>query len=301
MKSDSESDGNNSDEGAKYNDFDRKEHSLLDIDEISEDNFSQEVFQRGISSITEEVAIELVPENMMDDTFLARDEEHLELWQRHHDLLIYDGDINSRRHHKCVLLLSVGRYKRAGYCEEDLIRFRIRERNHWEAVDSLYDAWLLLEGKQHKEFNYELFMTRFPGWEDHIHKKYKPPESDIETVHLVLQNAREKELLICLMRKVFKKQQYVDCRIRNRGCTGRSNALLTRLMKKLRRKQQLVVNCKNRSRTIWNHLHHQKLPSKETVLYLARNSVKKNSRQTLKKIHPYLLHHRKWKNTQHLN
>ena len=71
--SDSESDGNNSDEGAKYNDFDTKEHSLLDIDEISEYNFSQEVFQRGISSITEEVAIELVPENMMDDTFLARD------------------------------------------------------------------------------------------------------------------------------------------------------------------------------------------------------------------------------------
>ena len=43
--SDSESDGNNSDEGAKYNDFDRKEHSLLDIQEISEYNFSQDGFQ----------------------------------------------------------------------------------------------------------------------------------------------------------------------------------------------------------------------------------------------------------------
>ena len=106
--SDSESDGNNSDEGAKYNNFDMKEHSLLHIDKISEYNFSQEVFQRGISSITEEVAIELVPENMMDDTFLARDEEHPELWKRHHDLLIYDGDINSRRYHEYVLLLSVG-------------------------------------------------------------------------------------------------------------------------------------------------------------------------------------------------
>ena len=74
----------------------------------------------------------------------------------------------------------MGRYKRAGHCEEDLIRFRIRERNHWEGVESLYDAWLLLEGKQRKEFNYELFMLRFPGWEDHIQKKYKPPESDIE-------------------------------------------------------------------------------------------------------------------------
>ena len=75
-ESDNESDGNNSDEGAKNNDFDRKEHSLLDIDQISKVNFSQEVFQREISSITEEVPIELVPEKMMDDTFLARDEEH---------------------------------------------------------------------------------------------------------------------------------------------------------------------------------------------------------------------------------
>ena len=44
----------------------------------------------------------------------------------------------------------------------------------------MYDVWLLLEGKQRKEFNYELFMQRFPGWEDHIQKKYKPPGSDNE-------------------------------------------------------------------------------------------------------------------------
>ena len=74
------------------------------------------MFQREISSITEEVAIELVLEKMMDDTFLARDEEHPELWQRHHDLLIHEGYVNIRRYHECVLLLSMGRYRRAGYC-----------------------------------------------------------------------------------------------------------------------------------------------------------------------------------------
>ena len=99
----------------------------------------------------------------MHDTFLTRDEERPEFWQRHHDLLIYEGDVNSRRYHQCVPLLSVDRYKRAGYCEEDLIRFQIRERNSSEDPDSLYDAWLLLEEKQSKEFNYELFMLRFPG------------------------------------------------------------------------------------------------------------------------------------------
>ena len=92
--------------------------------------------------------------------------------------IIYEGDVNSRRYHECILLLSVGGYKRAKYCEEDLIRFQIRERNSWEGVEN--DAWLLLERKQRTEFNYELFMQRFPGWEDHIQKTYKPPESDNE-------------------------------------------------------------------------------------------------------------------------
>ena len=205
-----------------------------------------------------------------------------------------------RRYHECVLLLSVGRYKRAGYCEEDLIRFRIRERNCWDGVDSLYDAWLLLEGKQREEFNYELFMLRFPGWEDHIQKKYKPPKSDNED-SIPRASKRERKEIIDSSRKLFKKQQYADCRKRNRGCAARGNALLTHPMKKLQRKQQLVVNCKNGSRMIWNHLHHQKIPSKVRVLYLARNPVKENSRQTLKKMHPYLVHHIKWKNTQHLN
>ena len=202
---------------------------MLDIDEISEYNFSQEVFQRGISSITEEVAIELVLENMMDDTFLARDEEHPELWWRHHDLLIYDGDINSRRYHEYVLLLSVEQYKRAGYCREDLFRFWIRERNHWEGVDSLYDAWLLLEGKQRKEFNYELFMMRFPGWEDHIHEKYKPPESDIEDSTLraskrereeIIDSSDEESVPEAAVRRLQEKKQRLH---RKRQCIADSS------------------------------------------------------------------------------
>ena len=142
---------------------------------------------------------------------------------------------------------------------------------------------------------------RFPGWEDHIHKKYKPPESDIEDSTPRASEREREEIIDSSDEESVPEAAVHRLQERNRGCTGRGNALLTRLIKNLQRKQQLVVNCKNRSRTIWNHLHHQKLPSKATVLYLARNSVKENSRQTLKKIHPYLLHHRKWKNTQHLN
>ena len=108
----------------------------------------------------------------------------------------------------------------------------------------------------------------------------------MKTVHLELQNEREKKLLIRLTRKLFKKQQYADRRKRNRGCAARGNVLLIHPMKKLQREQQLVVNCKNESRMILNHLHHQKIPSEVRVLYLARNPVKENSRQTLKKMHP---------------
>ena len=119
---------------------------------------------------------------MLDTSFLLHDESHPELWQRDNKHLIYDGDTNSRDYHEAVLLLAAGRYKRAGYCENDQRRFEIRERNNWSGTDSLYDAWLVLEGKTRKEFNYELFLLRFPGWEDHIQRYYKPPASQqVET------------------------------------------------------------------------------------------------------------------------
>ena len=114
---------------------------------------------------------------MLDTSFLLHDESQPELWQRDNKHLIYNSDTNSRDYHEAVLLLAAGRYKRADYCENDLRRFQIRERNNWSGVDSLYDAWLILEGKTRKEFNYELFLLRFPGWEVHIQLYYKLPAS----------------------------------------------------------------------------------------------------------------------------
>ena len=147
-------------------------------------------------------------------------------------------------------------------------------------------------------------MPSFPGREDHNKKSTKStshPSLTMKTVLLELQSKGEKKLLIYLTRKLFKKQKHAGCRKRKGGCAGKGNALLTHQMKKLQRKQQLVVNCRNGSRIVWNNFHHQKLASKARVLYLARNPVKENSSQTLRKMHLYLLHHRKWKNTQHLN
>ena len=174
---DSDSDGNNSDEGSKYNEYDKANDNLFNINEISGFNFSQESFQREIESTNEEVNFSVVPDEMLDTSFLLHDEPHPELWQRDNKHLTYDGDTNSRDYHEAVLLLAASRYKRAGYCENDLRRFQIRKRNNWSGVDSLYDAWLILEGKTRKEFNYELFLLRFPGGEDHIQLYYKPPAS----------------------------------------------------------------------------------------------------------------------------
>ena len=79
-------------------------------------------------------------DEMLDTSFLLHDESHTELWQRDNKHLIYDGDTNSRDYNEAVLLLAAGRYKRADYCENDLHRFQIRERNNWSGVDGLYDA-----------------------------------------------------------------------------------------------------------------------------------------------------------------
>ena len=132
-------------------------------------NFSQESFPREIASTTEEVSFSVFLDEMLDTSFLLHDKSNPELWQRDNKHLIYDGDTNSRDYHGAVLLLAAGRYKRADYCENDLHRFQIREKNIWSGVDSLYDAWLILEGKTRKEFKYELFLLRFPGWEDQLY------------------------------------------------------------------------------------------------------------------------------------
>ena len=174
---DSDSDGNNFDEGSKYNEYDKADDNLFNIHEISGFNFSQESFQCEIASTTEEVSFSVIPDEMLDTSFLLHDESHPELWQRDNKHLIYDGDTNSRDYHEAVLLLAAGRYQRADYCENNLRRFQIKGRKHWSGVDSLYDAWFILEGKTRKEFNYELFLLRFPGWEDHIQLYYRPPTS----------------------------------------------------------------------------------------------------------------------------
>ena len=128
---DSDSDGNNSDEGSKYNEYDKADDNLFNVHEISGSNFSQESFQRGIASTAEEVSFNVVPDEVLDTSFLLHDESHPELWKRDNKHLIYDGDTNSRDYHEAVLLLAAGRYKRADYCENDPRRFQIRERNNW--------------------------------------------------------------------------------------------------------------------------------------------------------------------------
>ena len=75
----SDSDGDNSDEGSKYNEYDKADDNLFNIHEISGVNFSQESFQREIASTNEEVSFSMVPDEMLDTSFLLHDESHLEL------------------------------------------------------------------------------------------------------------------------------------------------------------------------------------------------------------------------------
>ena len=86
---------------------------------------------------------------MLDTSFLLRDESHPELWHRDNKHLIYDGDTNLSVYQEAVLLHAAGRYLKEKHAK-------------------------ILEGKTRKEFNYELFLLRFLGWEDHIQPYYKP-------------------------------------------------------------------------------------------------------------------------------
>ena len=52
------------------------------------------------------------------------------------------------------------------YTASDERQFDIRFRNGWTGVDSLYDAWLIIENKRREKFDDQLFLKKYSGWEE---------------------------------------------------------------------------------------------------------------------------------------
>ena len=43
-------------------------------------------------------------------------------------------------------------------------RYEIRYRNDWQQADTVYDAWLLREGKRRSAFDFDKFTSLYPQW-----------------------------------------------------------------------------------------------------------------------------------------
>ena len=57
---------------------------------------------------------------------------------------------------------------------EDAEQFDRIRRNNWSGVDSVYDAYLLCGEDPRDQFDYDLFLKRYPGWPKAWEHRYGP-------------------------------------------------------------------------------------------------------------------------------
>ena len=110
------------------------------------------------------VEASMVPEDMLEKVSLNLDEKIPERWTKSHGLFVNEGDINSEEYHEKVLLIALGKWRKLDLDAEDAERFDRRRRNNWSGVDSVYDAYLLCGEDPRDQFDYDLFLERYPGW-----------------------------------------------------------------------------------------------------------------------------------------
>lgn len=83
--------------------------------------------------------------------------------------------MNAFDYHLAVFLvtMSTKHWDDLDLTEDDMQRF-VRRRNHgWEKPDSMYDAWLLIEGTQREVFDMDAFRKRFPRWDPNVAKVWR--------------------------------------------------------------------------------------------------------------------------------
>ena len=159
---DIELDGNNSDEGALYNDFDRDDSvQLMSVDDIATYEFSQDKLKSTVDKTEEYTRLSVVPKKVLDELFLNMDDLEPKRWWNPHGMFQGYGDPNSAEYHEHTMLIAAGRWKQMGFSKRDLMRFKLRYENKWSGSDTFYDAWLINEGLRRTEFDYNLFIERY--------------------------------------------------------------------------------------------------------------------------------------------
>ena len=176
---DMELDGNNSDEGALYNDFDRDDSiQLMSVDEIATYEFSQDKLKSTVDKAEESTRLSVVPKKVLDELFLNMDDLEPKRWWNPHGMFQGYGDPNSAEYHEHTMLIAAGRWKQMLFSQRDLMRFKLRYENKWSGSDTFCDAWLINEGLRRTEFDYNLFIERYPAWkawcETHKTERFVP-------------------------------------------------------------------------------------------------------------------------------
>ena len=163
---DMELDGNNSDEGALHNDFDRDDSvQLMSINEIATYEFSQDKLKSTVDKAEESTRLSVVPKKVLDELFLNMDHLEPKRWWNPHGMFQSYGDPKSAEYHKHTMLIAAGCWKQMGFSKRDLMHFKLRYENKWSGSDTFYDAWLINEGLRCTEFDYNLLIERYPPWE----------------------------------------------------------------------------------------------------------------------------------------
>ena len=182
-------------EGARYNDYSNtKSDALLDIDQISSFQFSQEPFDIILEETQEKVRVDVLSDKILDASWMNRDEARPHTWKRNNQFLICDAEINSEECYKAVLMLACGywRNQKINYTASDERRFHIRYRNGWDGIDSLYDTWLLNESKRREQSDFEAFIKKYLLWEDfHKQREGKRREKEIKETNEVDTDKRD--------------------------------------------------------------------------------------------------------------
>ena len=102
-------DGYDSDEGAKYNNYDSQPSKLLRTDALKSLSFckSDTDFMHG-----DAVEANMVPKDMLKKVSLNLDQRIPERWAKSHCLFVNEGDINSEEYHAKVLLIALGKWQK---------------------------------------------------------------------------------------------------------------------------------------------------------------------------------------------
>ena len=101
------------------------------------------------------------------ETELARDNKIK------HPMCLYDEPINSIKYHNAVynLALEIGTVHTELFDSIDHQRFQRRRMYGWKGEESAYDAYLICLWQPRVHFNYALFCSRHPDWEQHGKEK----------------------------------------------------------------------------------------------------------------------------------